>query len=59
MKPKELLFLAVAFFLGYFANTIVNMICGRPVIEGVGGRRPVQHITGAWRLKNRNPAEHF
>ena len=34
MKPKELLFLAVAFFLGYFANTVINMTCGRPVVEG-------------------------
>lgn len=35
MKPKELLFLAVAFFLGYFANTIINMTYGRSVVEGV------------------------
>tara|TARA_Y100001958_G_C21247053_1_gene577980 strand:+ start:1515 stop:1934 length:420 start_codon:yes stop_codon:yes gene_type:complete len=34
MKPQELLFLAVAFFLGYFANTVINMTCGRSVVEG-------------------------
>tara|TARA_Y100001958_G_C21247053_1_gene577979 strand:+ start:1079 stop:1432 length:354 start_codon:yes stop_codon:yes gene_type:complete len=34
MKIKELLCLSISFFLGYFANIIINIICGRPVVEG-------------------------
>jgi hypothetical protein len=42
MKPKEVLFLVCAFFLGYFANTVISS-CSKNVMEGnvLDGTRPV------------------
>ena len=53
MKKKDILFLAVAFFIGYFANTIINMNCmGNRVVEGAGKALP--KCRGRWLAADHN-----